>query len=158
MLPSKRTCGQTIAAMTVLLVVAVVLDANANMRFMRTISSSPSDVVVKATSAPKQRNTLRESLSANGTTSKKASVQNPPYKDTLLEEVSSGMKCFRWEDDSDHWWTHHPMWNVSKENDTHTCFQYDATHPYFFENIQEPIHGWLFERHNSLHVGFWLGC
>jgi hypothetical protein len=119
--------------MTVLLIISVVLGAIVNIGIMRTLSTSASDVVVKAAATPNERNTLREGLSANGTTSKKASALKKTYKDTLLEEVPNGMKCFRWDDDSDHWWTHHPMWNVSKENDTHTCFQYDATHPYYLK-------------------------
>ena len=119
--------------MTVLLIISVVLGAIVNIGIMRTLSTSASDVVVKAAATPNERNTLREGLSANGTTSKKASALKKTYKDTLLEEVPNGMKCFRWDDDSDHWWTHHPTWNVSKENDTHTCFQYDATHPYYLK-------------------------
>lgn len=34
--------------------------------------------------------------------------------------------CIPWEVDTDHWWTHHPDWVVSKENDTHYCFSHMA--------------------------------
>lgn len=30
--------------------------------------------------------------------------------------------CVPWETDLDEWWTHHPDWVVSKENETHYCF------------------------------------
>jgi hypothetical protein len=38
--------------------------------------------------------------------------------------------CARWEENTDTWWTHHPMWDISKENSTHTCFYYDRTYTY----------------------------
>jgi hypothetical protein len=30
--------------------------------------------------------------------------------------------CVTWETNMDDWWTHHPDWYVSKENNTHYCF------------------------------------
>ena len=33
-------------------------------------------------------------------------------------------ECFSWENDnSDEWATHHPTWEVTKQNDTHLCFE-----------------------------------
>mmetsp|Transcript_501 Transcript_501/g.620 ORF Transcript_501/g.620 Transcript_501/m.620 type:complete len:440 (+) Transcript_501:206-1525(+) len=45
------------------------------------------------------------------------------YNDSL-QRLPSGKKCFLWEEDTDHWWTHHPMWQLFSENETHTCFRY----------------------------------
>lgn len=30
--------------------------------------------------------------------------------------------CVMWKENMDEWWTHHPDWYVSNENDTHYCF------------------------------------
>lgn len=49
------------------------------------------------------------------------------YPDTFAK-VPNGTSCFLWEEDMDHWWTHHPLWSVSLENDTHTCFQYNEAY------------------------------
>jgi hypothetical protein len=32
--------------------------------------------------------------------------------------------CVPWELNTDDWWTHHPEWRVTMENDTHTCFSF----------------------------------
>ena len=37
--------------------------------------------------------------------------------------------CVPWDVNTDDWWTHHPKWRVTHENDTHTCFSifHDST-------------------------------
>lgn len=47
--------------------------------------------------------------------------------------------CVTWETDMDEWWTHHPDWNISKENNTHYCFT-PMTNPKkaaFFQKIYD---------------------
>jgi len=39
----------------------------------------------------------------------------------LLSAVSAPF-CVTWDVNTDDWWTHHPQWTVSLQNDTHTCF------------------------------------
>lgn len=69
---------------------------------------------------------------------KEKSLLKNTYNDTFAVPIDLNQRiCFSWQDDnyaSDHWWTHHPMWNISTINDTHTCFQYDSTHgPYYLQ-------------------------
>lgn len=83
------------------------------------------------------KNLLVESKAAGmGSASKILSKKHPPYTDSLLP-VPNGIQCFRWHDDdekSDHWWTHHPLWSVSFENDTHSCFRSDILlDPYYIK-------------------------
>jgi hypothetical protein len=37
-------------------------------------------------------------------------------------DVTPPSLCHSWDDNTDEWWTHHPDWEVSLENDTHYCF------------------------------------
>jgi len=46
-------------------------------------------------------------------------------KDAYIVPSTRGSKapiCVSWETDMDVWWTHHPDWYVSMENNTHYCF------------------------------------
>lgn len=46
--------------------------------------------------------------------------------------------CVPWERDTDAWWTHHPWWYISLENDTHYCFRYPIEKPkkvQFFQSL-----------------------
>lgn len=40
-----------------------------------------------------------------------------------IDETYSSQFCVTWDVQTDGWWTHHPEWEVSTENDTHFCFQ-----------------------------------
>ena len=40
-----------------------------------------------------------------------------------IDEIFSSLFCVTWDVQTDGWWTHHPEWEVSTENDTHFCFQ-----------------------------------
>jgi hypothetical protein len=41
---------------------------------------------------------------------------------SLSENQTNKMYCQKWEVDTDEWWTHHPDWEITIENDTHYCF------------------------------------
>lgn len=48
------------------------------------------------------------------------------FPSTLLTSTkpnqTNNLYCQPWDVDTDEWWTHHPEWEVSIENDTHYCF------------------------------------
>jgi hypothetical protein len=113
---------RTFAVAAILFVVAVVATKmGSDMELMKSIGISPSngagDDGVPALRASSRLVPFR--------------TKRPPYKDSLLD-VPNGTKCFVWDDgeNADHWWTHHPLWSVSTENDTHSCFQYTPD-PYY---------------------------
>ena len=53
--------------------------------------------------------------------SKIASVSTEAKEDAIHGERNATY-CVSWETNTDEWWTHHPDWYVSQENDTHYCF------------------------------------
>jgi hypothetical protein len=48
-----------------------------------------------------------------------------------------GPCCAPWHVDTDTWWVHHPEWEVSSENTTHTCYAllYDETRKQFLRQL-----------------------
>ena len=57
--------------------------------------------------------------------------------------------CVPWDVNTDDWWTHHPKWRVTHENDTHTCFSifHDSTArhacaPYVCLFVNKTHHFW----------------
>jgi hypothetical protein len=49
---------------------------------------------------------------------------NPSMRMTQVTAIASqpAPHCHLWEENTDEWWSHHPEWEVSLENDTHYCF------------------------------------
>lgn len=43
-----------------------------------------------------------------------------PFDESLYDTTKEF--CVRWNIDTDHWWTHQPEWQVTHENQTHSCF------------------------------------
>ena len=67
------------------------------------------------------------------------------YSMEYMEQISTegSTFCLEWEVNSDEWWTHHPEWFVSHENDTHYCFtRYDENKSKFLRELYDiQFHG-----------------
>jgi hypothetical protein len=53
------------------------------------------------------------------------SLKSPHSRSDDIDSESTPSRepfCVDWETNMDNWWTHHPDWYVSKENNTHYCF------------------------------------
>jgi hypothetical protein len=55
--------------------------------------------------------------------SDKAALVETGPRIMLVDEQHPSPFCVSWDVQTDDWWTQHPQWEVSNQNDTHFCFQ-----------------------------------
>jgi len=65
--------------------------------------------------------TVSKHLSNENIQSKTRLSKTKPNTDAISESVRD--LCVSWEVNTDEWWTHHPDFRISLENETHYCFR-----------------------------------
>jgi hypothetical protein len=117
---TMTTAARRLILLTALLIVAATYFVHSDLRIIEGLIYSSFETVEKST-VPRD-NSIFDALLINA------------FNDTLDTTPRNDTKCFRWLDEnSDHWWTHHPLWKVDIENDTHTCFRHDPTLSYYLQ-------------------------